>query len=404
MATEPTATPSTEKASVKLSVPVSQLKDILAPAEKVIARTVFMPVIRCFLFRSQNHTLEVLTTNIDQSVRAKLELPQPIENLQIAVPAKTLMDLIKTLQDDLTIDLEFQQNPPTLIVHAPSGQYQIGGEDPYEFPVLPTPPADSLYTIPASTLRLALESTLYAAFREEDNVQFRPLTGVLFESHPEEGVRIVASDVRRLVIFPVPEATPTEQKEIIIPRKAIQILKSILPTSDTPVSIAVDDKNAYFQMEHLTFITHTITDPYPNYRVVQEESPFPNQMRASLEDLDRILKRLTLFAGSTGIVEFHLSPSQGIFSAEDPEQNNRAEERPPVTYEGEELKLRFDIKFFSEVLNNFPEDDVIIAFGGIARPVEIYPADPQARPVKAYTMPIKEEEQIPTTEATPEQS
>ncbi len=387
--------------SVKIPFTVGLLEDALTPAEKVISRTALLPVLRCVLLKVEGQQLEIVSSNLEQTVRTKASLQQPAPaSVVAAIPAKTLAQLLNTLPSDLTVELEFHSTPPSVTIHTPTGKYTLGGENPGEFPELPTPPETPVFKVPSAILKEGIESTLYAVSKDEDNPQTRPLTGIRFEVVPGEGVWLVGSDAHRLVRFPMPEAEAMAQSEFTIPRKACQPLRQILPAQDLPVTVYVQNPYAFIDMGPVQFITQLIEEPYPDYRVAIPEQTPSNQFTASTDELLKIVKRLSLFTDKTGgLIYIDLDPERGVtFWAEDPELNNKAEERAPAAYSGEQMRVALDSKFLTELLNEFPAESSTFYFQAPNMPVMVTPADATARNVFALVMPVSIGESEPAVE------
>lgn len=382
--------------SVRLSFEAGVLQDVLEPAERVIVRTALMPVLRCVLLKVEGEVLQIAASNLEQTVRARIQLGSVAPaSVKAAIPARPLSQLLDMLPSDIHVDLEFQEHPPSLIVHTHSGKYQLGGEDPGEFPDLPEAQGEPIATLPAAILREAIESTLFAASKDEDNIQTRGMAGLRFELSPENSeapLILVGTDAHRLVRFPVPEAEVRQSAEFTVPRRACQVLRQLLPSEDLPVQIYLQSPHVFFEYGPIQFHSQLISDPYPAYQSAIPSEPYPNFFAVDTDELLKIVKRLSLFTDKTsGMIALRARDGKVTLWTEEPELNNRAEEEVPTTYQGEPVELGFDVRFLTEMLNEFPADIIQIRLRDPVSPVVFEPGEPDSgqRKVLGLLMPMK---------------
>jgi DNA polymerase-3 subunit beta len=59
-------------------------------------------------------------------------------------------------------------------------------------------------------------------------------------------------------------------------------------------------------------------------------------------------------------VRFKITGQELVLSAEDVDYSNKADERMPCNYEGEDIEIGFNSKFIIEMLNNVDTEEVIV--------------------------------------------
>src|SRR5690606_7543195 len=119
-----------------------------------------------------------------------------------------------------------------------------------EFPKAELLEDPSTTLIPAEVLATAISKTIFAA----GNDDLRPvMSGVYFQFAPT-GVIFVATDAHKLVKYSRTDITSSTEANFIMPKKPLNILKSILMTSDAEVKIEYNDSNAMFSFDNYTLV------------------------------------------------------------------------------------------------------------------------------------------------------
>src|SRR5207247_1657864 len=135
-----------------------------------------------------------------------------------------------------TINPEFK----TIELTSDNGKYKISGESADDFPKFPTVEGASSASFPASVLASAINATSFSI----GNDDLRPaMTGLYFQMVPDE-LRFVSTDGNKLVLFKRTDVRPETEDAFILPKKALNLLKTSLPTDDIAVKMEYNRSNA----------------------------------------------------------------------------------------------------------------------------------------------------------------
>ncbi len=162
---------------------------------------------------------------------------------------------------------------------------------------------------------------------------------------------------------------------IIIPRKALNLLKSTLPSENTDVTIDFNTSNAFFKFGSIRMICRLIDERFPDYEnVIPSSSTI--KMIISRTDFLSSLKRISIYANkTTHQVRLKITGSQLQVSAEDLDFSNEANERLSCEHEGEDIEIGFNARFMIEMLSNLDTDQIKLNMSapnkaGVILPVE----------------------------------
>ena len=300
-----------------------------------------LPILDCFHLELQGNDLTITTSDLEVTTIVKLEV-ESVENGTIAVPHSTLLNLLKTFNNE-TITLSALNN--TLTITASSGEYQLAYDDANDYPS--TPNVNEQGTeINSIDLQQSISKVLFAT----SNDDLRPtLSGVYFDNG-----FIVATDAHKLV-----KVESSINGNFILPKKASQQLKNLLP-KDTNVTLQYNQTNALFSFDNITIITRLIDGKYPNYEaVIPKENP--NRLSINRQEFISVLKRMEVFANKqTNQIRLDLSDFEVFISSEDVDYRSRAKETLDAAYSGEPMAIGVNAKFLVEMLNSLNCEEVYL--------------------------------------------
>jgi len=202
----------------------------------------------------------------------------------------------------------------------------------------------------------AIDKTLFAAGNDE----LRPvMSGVLFQL-TSSGLTFVATDAHKLVRYTRKDAKTKKSADLILPKKPLNLLKSLLTNSDEKIKFEYNDANAFFQFANIELVCRLIDGKYPNYdAVIPKENP--NQLSIDRVSFLNSIKRISIFSNkTTHQVRLKIAGSELNLSAEDLDFANEATERLTCSYSGDDIEIGFNSRFLVEMLNNLHTDNVIL--------------------------------------------
>lgn len=353
---------------MKFIVSSSTLLKNLQAISGVINSSNTLPILDDFLFDLQDESLVVTASDLETTMSVTIPLDKAEEPGIMAVPAKILMDTLKTFSD---IPLNFSADPETLGIEliAGEGKFKLSGHKHDEYPQKPE--ADDTHTVTMSSevIARAINKTLFATGNDE----LRPvMSGVLCELTPDD-VTFVATDAHKLVKYRRTDVKGDENVSLILPRKPLNQLKNILSADDFPVKVEYNSANAFFTFLNFNLVCRLIDGKYPNYTAVIP-TVNPNVLTVDRLSFLTALRRVSIFANqSTHQVRLKINGLELILSAEDVDFSNEAKERLQCAYHGENMAIGFNSRFLVEMLNNLETDEIRIEMSAANRAGILYP-------------------------------
>ncbi len=353
---------------MRFIVSTSTLLKHLQAVSGALSNSAVLPILENFLFEIKDSTLIISATDLQTSMTTSLAVESK-EGGKIAVPSKILLDTLKTLPEQ-PIAFSVDDTTFAIEISAGDGKYRLSGENGEDFPKIPTVDNASSVNLPASVLAEAISKTIFAVSNDE----LRPaMTGVFCQLSPQN-VTFVATDAHKLVRYRRNDAKADEATSFILPRKALNLLKSSLPSEDLNVSIEYNSTSAFFKFANINLICRLIDERYPDYEAVIPQNN-PNKLTLERALFLNCLKRVVIFANkTTHQVRLKISGAELHISSEDIDFANEAHERISCQFDGDDMEIGFNAKFLIEMLNNLSGEEVTIEMSTPNRAGILFPS------------------------------
>ncbi|TDS14899.1 DNA polymerase III subunit beta [Sphingobacterium paludis] len=335
---------------VSTSILLKQLQAISGASSS----STVLPILENFLFEIKDNLLTISATDLQTSMVTSLQIEAKEEG-RVAMPSKILIETLKTLPDQ-PVAFSVDTNTLAIEISAGDGKYKLSGENADDFPKIPVVDNVSSVSLDASILSEAINKTIFAVSNDE----LRPaMSGVLVQL-AEQGITFVSTDAHKLVRYRRMDVTSEKPTSLILPKKALTLLKSSLPSDETVVAIEYNNTNAFFQFGNIHLICRLIDERYPDYEAVIPQVN-PNKLTVDRLLFLNTLRRVVIFANkTTHQVRLKISGSELHISAEDLDFANEAHERLSCQFEGQDMEIGFNAKFLVEMLNNLSSSEVVI--------------------------------------------
>jgi DNA polymerase-3 subunit beta len=370
-------------------------KDLLRMAKRAQAvadKKSTMPVLSNVLLDASGKELVVRATDLYLSVSGSV--PAEVRrNGSVAVPAKDLFDRVNTMPDGPVVisyseagakgggaggavKLKSGVGARSFTLHAVPGS---------EFPQLPKPSADAhRFTLPADLLKRLIAHTKFSISPDDT----RPnLNSAMFEWH-ESKIRMVTTDGHRLSKMEVNLGeSQGAANTLLLPLKAISELERLADEaaseakaegkdSPTPVVTLIPaEPNAFFEVAGALFSVKLVEAQFPSYKkVIPEQSS--RMARIPAVRFADALRAVSLAANDrTGGIKLTLSPNLLRITSESHERGDALDE-VPMDYQGSEITIGFNAKYFQDVLAAVKDDgdEVLLGLSGELDPAVLRPA------------------------------
>ena len=368
---------------MKFIVSSSQLLKQLQMLGGVINSNNTLPILDNFLFELNTNKLKITASDLETTMSSIIEVESDSEG-SIAVSSRLLLDTLKTFPDQ---PLTFKTDDNSAIeISSSQGKYDMAYFSGEEFPKAVSLQSPSKTVLNGAILATAISKTIFAA----GNDDLRPvMSGVFFQFSPDN-LTFVATDAHKLVKYTRTDVSADEVAEFIMPKKPLNILKGILGSADSDVTIEYNQSNAKFIFNNVVLECRLIDGKYPNYdAVIPKENP--NKLTVDRASFLNSARRVSIFSSkTTHQIRLKMAGTELNISAEDIDYSNKADERLNCDYQGDDMQIGFNSRFLTEMLSNLDSSEILIEMSlpnraGILTPID---GNEEGEQVTMLVMPV----------------
>lgn len=339
----------------------------------VVEKRNTMPSLNHALIDIKEDQLQISATDLEIFVSASVPCKVTTSG-RIALPAKNLYDIVKELQASEVKIRGLENNR----VEIKSGKslFRLMGLAADDFPHFKTSPKGQL-----STGRLKVKEFLKLIQKTEHCIcheEYRyALTGIYLEYLTEDGkskLRAVATDGHRLSLMECPVdklGNVKLTKGMIIPRKGAAELRKLLEsTNEEEFELTCDENLIRVNLGRFKIWIRPLDAEYPDYRRVLP-GELPSKFFCRKSDLSSALKRMSLLVSDRSrVVAFDFQKERLQLSTQNPDLGD-ANDELSGDFTGNSVKAGFNVKFFSEALQNFTDEKIVLHVGEALQPAII---------------------------------
>lgn len=364
----------------------------LSRVQTVVERRSTMPILGNALLELQDDQLTVSATNLEVSLRTVCAA-EVVEPGSLTVNAKTLHDVVHELPEESILLRKSNRN--RLRLTCGRAKFELAGMPSDQFPTIPQADGGYRFSMVHDVLRDMFTKTHFSMSYDENRFT---LNGLFLQVTPssvgEDGmegvegmVRLVATDTHRLAMVESYASTPSEAREVIIPRKAVQEIRRMLDEDTQPLDIILDESYIQLVRPEVVLVSKLVEGRFPDYRrVIPQGNPL--HLNVDREKLLGVVKRMSVLSQekSRGI-RLEIEGDQMQFNTNNPDQE-LAEEEMQVSLEGgTALTIGFNARYLKEFLAVMSGENVCFSLKNDKLPVLL--TDPGKVGTQFVLMPMR---------------
>jgi DNA polymerase-3 subunit beta len=343
-----------------------------------------LPILDNFLFSIEGKQLTVLASDLETTISSRFEI-EAKEDGAVAIPAKFLMDALKTFSEQpLTFSVDMSNFG--IEISSDNGKFKLSGQNKDEFPNTPVLESPSSMTLSSDVLSRAITKTIFAT----GNDDLRPVMSGVFFQLESDSVTFAATDAHKLVRYRSTSSQASSTTSFIVPKKPLNLLKNLVGNTTDDVTLEYSESNVHFKFDDFNVVCRLIDGKYPNYDAVIPKTN-PNRLTVERQSLLNSMKRVSIFSNkSTHQVRLKVAGSELAISAEDLDFANAANERLTCSYEGTDMEIGFNSRFLIEMLSNLESDNIHLEMSDPSRAGIILPSetDIEGEDILMLVMPV----------------
>ncbi|MDT0693260.1 DNA polymerase III subunit beta [Staphylococcus chromogenes] len=359
--------------SIKRDYFITQLNDTL----KAISPRTTLPILTGIKIEATNEG--IVLTGSDSEISIEITIPNQVDGEDIVevkepgsvvLPGRFFVDIIKKLPGK-DVKLSTNEQFQTLITSGHS-EFNLSGLDPDQYPLLPQVSSDDALQLPIKVLKNIIAQTNFAVSTSET----RPvLTGVNWLIQENELI-CTATDSHRLAVRKLKLEEEIEDKNVIIPGKALAELNKIMTENEEHIDIFFASNQVLFRVGHINFISRLLEGHYPDTSRLFPEN-YEIKLGLDNNDFYHAIDRASLLAreGGNNVIKLSTGDALVELSSTSPEIGTVKEEVTAQDVEGGNLKISFNSKYMMDALKAIDNNEVEVEFFGTMKPFILKPKD-----------------------------
>lgn len=310
----------------------------------VVERRQTLPVLSNVLLVLEGTELSLTGTDLEVELVGRVTVDSSIQEGEITVPARKLIDICKSLSDSSVLEFKLLDNK--LTIKSGRSRFTLTTLPATEFPNTEEESGTQQLSIPQDLLKRLIDSTSFAMAQQD--VRYY-LNGMLFEVSAES-LRVVATDGHRLAMQTVSmENDIAELQQLILPRKGIVELGRLIADGEGEIALSFGSNHIRATMPDYTFSSKLVDGKFPDYNRVLPKGG-NKSVTGDIQELRQAFSRASILSNEKyrGV---RVVLSDGVINilANNPEQEE-AEESVLVEYTGDTLEIGFNVSYLIDVL------------------------------------------------------
>jgi len=347
----------------KFVVEQKPLMSILSFMHPICNKRTTLDATSSILFQVSTKELILKSTDLEISLQSSYLLQdcEIDETRSFLVSGKRIFDLVKELDGQIEFYIEDAQ----LIVKSGKVNLSLNIKDAQEFPPFPER-IENLMQIESAFL---LNMFSKVGFLIPQNNANPALNGLYWEIE-SDGFKMTATDGHCLAQVKSPKYSLEENKNWLLPRRAIFEVKKILESgSEKTVFMGLCGNQLVFSGESFNFFTKLLADPFPQYSAIMEKEGFYGAKVDKSSFIKALRRSSCLLSGQFIATKFDFAEDNLHVSMQNNEVGKLEEDVPLLKFDGQKIDIRFYAPYLINGLQVFPENEIEFHLFNSSRPI-----------------------------------
>tara|TARA_B100000963_G_scaffold235127_1_gene205498 strand:+ start:2841 stop:3953 length:1113 start_codon:yes stop_codon:yes gene_type:complete len=275
---------------MKFNVNQQDLQQALSYCQGVIEKRSTLPILSNILLDAQNSKLTITATDLDLIFIHKIPNVEIINEGKITTQSSTIYDIVRKFSSGKKINFELKENGKLHLVSEKSF-FNLNCLSASEFPLTDENFNQNEFVIKSKKLLKLLNKCKFSVSNDETR---HYLSGIYFhQTEVEDKIYLTAAatDSHRMSISKVRLDQKIDFEPIILPKKTIFQLSSLLDNYDGDVKISNVKSKIKFELNNSILVSKLIDGKFPNYIQVipkNNQKKLDIDLKLFLNSVDRV--------------------------------------------------------------------------------------------------------------------
>lgn len=316
-----------------------------------------MEVLKGIHIEAVDNTLYITSNNLELGILTRVEA-NVIEEGKVLIDGKLFSDIIRKLPNEMIrLDLG-----PDNIVHINSSRakFNIVAMVNDRFPLLEEYEDSDYRMVQSDLFSDMIKKTHFAASVDEAR---GVLTGELLEID-EESVTMVAIDGFRLAVKKIKSNLNLDPRRAVIPRNSLLEIQK-LSEGQEEIGILFEDRSVSFKIGDTILNSNLLEGDFIDYSQILPKD-FATKIKINVSEFTEALDRASIISNNK-LVILNVADENLKLSSRNSEIGN-LEENIAIEFEGKDLEIAFNSRYFTEALRYFEDEYIYMNFNSNISP------------------------------------
>ena len=353
---------------MKFNVNQHDLQTALSYCQGVIEKRSTLPILSNVLLDASNSQLTITATDLDLIFVHQIKDIEVIEEGKTTTVSSTIYDIVRKFSSGKKIKLS-QSDTNKLQIESEKSNFNLNCLSPSEFPLTDENFNDNEFYINSKSLLKLLNKCKFSISNDETR---HYLSGIYFhqtEVDDKNYLTTVATDSHRMSISKIRLDKKINFEPIILPKKTIFQLVSLIDNYDGEVKISNVKSKIKFELKNSILISKLIDGKFPNYIQV---IPKNNQKKLEIDlklFLNSVDRGASVSLDKKDGVKFNLSKDVLNLTVNNTNSGD-GNENLSVKFD-HELEISFNSRYLIDVASQLDGEKIEIFFNDTGSPALI---------------------------------
>ena len=353
---------------MKFNINQQDLQQALNYCQGVIEKRSTLPILSNILIEAQNSRLTVTATDLDLIFINYLENVEVLEEGKTTTTSSIMYDIIRKLSSGKKINLTLKDESK-LHLESEKSNFNLNCISATEFPITDENFNENEFLIKSKQLLKLLNKCKFSVSNDETR---HYLSGIYLhqsEVDDQNYLTAVATDSHRMSISKIKLDNKIDFEPVILPKKTIFQLCSLLDNYDGDVKISNIKSKIKFELSNSILISKLIDGKFPNYIQVipkNNQKKLEIDLKLFLNSVDRVA---SVSLDKKDGVKFNLSKDTLNLSVNNTNSGD-GKETLSVKFD-HDLEISFNSRYLIDVASQIDGNTIDIFFNDTASPALI---------------------------------
>ena len=358
---------------MKFSVNQQDFQKSLGYCQGVIEKRSTLPILSNILLEAENSKLKVTATDLDLIFVNEISNIKVFEEGKTTTSSSIMFDIVRKIPPGSQINFENTGNNK-LQLESNKSLFNLNSIDAAEFPITDENFNENVFSINSKDLLKLLNKCKFSISNDETR---HYLSGIFFhqtQTDDKNFLTAAATDSHRMSISKVRLKNQIEFEPIILPKKTIFQLCSLLEDYDGEVKVSNIKSKIKFELNNSILISKLIDGKFPNYIQViprENQKKLEIDLKSFLNSVDRVA---SVSLDKKDGVKFNLTKDNLDLSVNNTNSGD-GKESLSVKFETD-LDISFNSRYLLDIASQLNGDNIEIYLKDTGSPALIKdPAD-----------------------------